>query len=281
MAKEDRGSCSPGKLYGLLGITTDATEAEITVAYKEAVKKYDKALNTTKDKDKRLLTQARQHFSEVSKAFYVLSNADRRQHYDNSNVIVEPTKRDKKAKPTDDYFVQYNENSVTIHIPAGSHEHWVDNIESHYNTSTNNKGRHGNQLTVPFFDHDTTKADPIGSVTLHVYQTSKILVQGSACFLWVLYTFEELKSQLSKCLDDEVGCEDIMCHKCDRPGPEDSGVIQCNNCQEWFHYSCTGLHEFFLRQLIKDEESEFTCAECIIKYPCENAGVHQGPEVHQ
>ncbi|CAH1266796.1 Hypp3577 [Branchiostoma lanceolatum] len=267
MAKEDRGSSSPGKLYRLLNITTDATEGEITAAYKEEVKKYDKTLTTT-TKDKEQQARADRYFSEVSKAFYVLSNTDRRQQYDNSNVIVEPAKRDKKAKPTSNYFVQHNENSVTVHIPAGSHKHWIETIESYYNASTVDKGKNGHQLAVPFYD--ATTADPIGSVTLHVYHTSKILVQGSACYLWTMFTFEELKTQLSKCHDKEVGCEDIICHKCERPGPEDNGVIQCNTCQEWFHYTCTGLHEFLLRQLIKDEDSVYICVECSIEFPIES-----------
>eukprot|EP00058_Branchiostoma_floridae_P018639 XP_002604128.1 hypothetical protein BRAFLDRAFT_71580 [Branchiostoma floridae] len=206
--------------------------------------------------------------SSVSKAFYVLSNTDRRQQYDSSNVIVEltkPTKQDKKTKPSNTYSIQHNTNCVTIYIPAGSYKQWVEAIESFYNTTTDYKEniRAHQLLSVPFYD--TTADDPIGSVTLHVYTTtSKILVQGTACFLWAMITFEELKNQLSK-RPDKVECEATICHKCERLGSEDSGVIQCNTCQEWFHYACTGLHEFLLRQLIKDEETEYVCIDCSIE----------------
>ncbi|KAI8484065.1 G-protein coupled receptor [Branchiostoma belcheri] len=294
MTTDDCATSPPGALYRLLGITNDAAEEEVITAYKEKVKTYEKTTRETKEK--RLLTAVRQKFSEVGKAFYVLSNKDRRHKYDESNVIEEPAKRDKKAKPNCEYFVQYNDNSVTVHIPLGSDKHWVESIEAHYDAPMENKGRNGYQLSVPF--HDSDQNEPVGMVTLHVYHTCKILVQGSACYLWVMYTFKELKNRrlpedrtcrlpedrTCRLTEDrtcrlpehrtfehstateepDVRCEDIVCNKCKRPGPEDEGVIQCNSCQKWLHYSCTNVHAFLLHELIKDEESEFVCNDCTL-----------------
>ncbi|KAI8488401.1 G-protein coupled receptor [Branchiostoma belcheri] len=252
---------APGELYRLLGTTTDATEEEIVHAYKEKVKIYEKTTNTAKDK--RLLNTARQQFGEVSKAFYTLSDKHRRELYDQTHQITEPATRDRKTKPNDEYFVQFNKESVTVHLPVGSSKQWVDAIETHYGTTTIDKGRNGHQLTVPFLESDSNEA--VGSVTLHVYQTCKILVQGSAYFLWTKYTFEHLKPLIQSLTvaGSDVRCEDTVCSECNRPGPEDEGVIQCNACHKWYHYGCTGLHESSLGELIQNEDSEYVCNVCV------------------
>eukprot|EP00058_Branchiostoma_floridae_P019626 XP_002605116.1 hypothetical protein BRAFLDRAFT_84213 [Branchiostoma floridae] len=263
MATDARETGAPGELYRLLETTTDATEEEIVHAYKAKVKNYEETTNTTKDK--RLLNTARQKFAEVSKAFYILSDKHRRELYDQSNRIVEPTKRDKKAKPNGEYFVQFNNGSANVYLPVGSVEQWVKAIEAHYGTSSVDKeSNNAHQLAVPFLAPDTNEA--VGSVTLHVYRTTcKILVQGSAYYLWTMYTFEQLKQLIHPPTivpDTEVRCEDTVCIKCNRPGPEDEGVMQCNVCYKWYHYACTDLHESSLCELIQNEDSEYVCIVC-------------------
>eukprot|EP00058_Branchiostoma_floridae_P019036 XP_002604525.1 hypothetical protein BRAFLDRAFT_122321 [Branchiostoma floridae] len=255
---------TPCELYQLLGSSADATKEEIISAYKDKVLTYEKTLHTTKDK--RLLSAARQSFTEVSKAFYILSDNDRRGIYDRSNVIVEPTKRDKKTAPNNEYFVQHNKGSVTIYIPTGTVKDWVDIIEAHYNMPTEYKEGNGHQLIgVPFRTPDTDEV--VGFVTLHVYHTGKILVQGSAFYLWTMYMFDHLKQQLSASLDTEVRCEDTVCNKCQHPGPEDDGVIQCDTCHKWYHYVCTGLQQNQLQELITNEDREYNCYACRADVP--------------
>ncbi|CAH1256488.1 Hypp1665 [Branchiostoma lanceolatum] len=273
-------SRTPGELYNLLGTSTDATQEDIINAYKEKVLSYEKTIKTSKDK--RRLGTERQKFAEVSNAFYILSNNERRDVYNKSNVIVEPAKRDKKAPRDNEYFVQHNEGSITIHIPVGSVKGWIETIEAHYDMSTEDKDKNGHQITVPF---RTPESDEIiGFVTLHVYQTCKILVQGSAFYLWTMYTYEHLKQQqqrpLTEITDTEIRCEDIICIKCERPGPEDIGVIQCDACRKWYHYGCTDLQQSQLEYLINNEEREYICCDCLSDALIDNTSSTDAPDLY-
>ena len=60
--------------YKVLGVSKDATEADITKAYRKLARKYHPDLNKTKE--------AEEKFKDISEAYDVLSNKDNRQKYD-------------------------------------------------------------------------------------------------------------------------------------------------------------------------------------------------------
>ncbi|CAH1242580.1 Hypp6854 [Branchiostoma lanceolatum] len=129
MATDTREAGAPGELYRLLETTTDATEEEIVKAYKEKVKIYEETSNASKDK--RPSNTVRKKFDE----------------------IVEPAKRDKKAKPNGEYFVQFNDGSVTVHLPVGSAKQWTEAIEAYY------EGANGRRWTFMYERGRDARAD--------------------------------------------------------------------------------------------------------------------------
>ncbi|MBW3081322.1 DnaJ C-terminal domain-containing protein [Bifidobacterium saguinibicoloris] len=60
--------------YKVLGVSKDATDADITKAYRKLARKYHPDLNKTKE--------AEEKFKDISEAYDVLSNKDQRQKYD-------------------------------------------------------------------------------------------------------------------------------------------------------------------------------------------------------
>ena len=60
--------------YKVLGVSKDASNAEITKAYRKLARKYHPDLNKTKEAEER--------FKEISEAYDVLSNKEQRQKYD-------------------------------------------------------------------------------------------------------------------------------------------------------------------------------------------------------
>lgn len=60
--------------YKVLGVSKDATSAEITKAYRKLARKYHPDLNKTKE--------AEEKFKDISEAYDVLNNADQRRKYD-------------------------------------------------------------------------------------------------------------------------------------------------------------------------------------------------------
>ena len=60
--------------YAILGVSKDASEADITKAYRKLARKYHPDLNKTKE--------AEEKFKDVSEAYDVLNNKETRQKYD-------------------------------------------------------------------------------------------------------------------------------------------------------------------------------------------------------
>ncbi len=73
-------------LYHVLGVSKDATEAEIKTAYRKLARKYHPDVN----KDSK---EAADKFKEISAAYDILGNKEKRQKYDNNEI-------DDEGKPT-------------------------------------------------------------------------------------------------------------------------------------------------------------------------------------
>ena len=73
-------------LYHVLGVSKDATEAEIKSAYRKLARKYHPDVN----KDSK---EAADKFKEISCAYDILGNKEKRQKYDNNEI-------DADGKPT-------------------------------------------------------------------------------------------------------------------------------------------------------------------------------------
>ena len=73
-------------LYHVLGVSKDATEAEIKSAYRKLARKYHPDVN----KDSK---EAADKFKEISCAYDILGNKEKRQKYDNNEI-------DAEGKPT-------------------------------------------------------------------------------------------------------------------------------------------------------------------------------------
>lgn len=73
-------------LYDILGVAKTATEAEIKSQYRKLARKYHPDLN----KDDK---SAAEKFKEISAAYDILGDKDKRQKYDNNEI-------DAEGKPT-------------------------------------------------------------------------------------------------------------------------------------------------------------------------------------
>ena len=74
--------------YKVLGVSKDATDAEITKAYRKLARKYHPDLNKTKE--------AEEKFKDISEAYDVLSKKEDRQKYD-CLLYTSPSPRDPKT----------------------------------------------------------------------------------------------------------------------------------------------------------------------------------------
>ncbi|MBS3787840.1 DnaJ domain-containing protein, partial [Candidatus Bipolaricaulota bacterium] len=67
----------PEDYYDILGVDEDASEDEIKKAYRKRAKKYHPDMNPDLDKE-----EAEEKFKEVTEAYEVLSDPDKRAQYD-------------------------------------------------------------------------------------------------------------------------------------------------------------------------------------------------------
>ncbi|KAI8520379.1 hypothetical protein Bbelb_001330 [Branchiostoma belcheri] len=224
-----------GDLYAYLGLTPTATRDEILDTYKKEVTIYEKASKNSRKTS--AFKEADAKYRSVSRAFSVLSDASRRQSYDNSHNIPEtPKVTRKELKRTAEYHVKENEQSITVFLPKNLAKSWLESCQEHHDTPATNGGKNGYQIKTSFVDVKTGLA--FGTVSVKVYEsTQKLLIQGSAYLLWFSEVFPVLKEKISNTAQhaptasDSVATEDSsdvlsLCPTCGQPMTSDV----CTTC---------------------------------------------------
>ncbi|KAI8509824.1 hypothetical protein Bbelb_122520 [Branchiostoma belcheri] len=184
-----------GDLYASLGLTPTASRDEILDAYKKEIIMYEEASKNSRKSS--AFKEADAKYRSVSRAFSVLSDASRRQSYDNSHTIPETPKATRQAlRRTAEYHVKENEQSITVFLPKNLAKSWLESCQEHHDTLATNGGKNGYQIKTSFVDVKTGLA--FGTVSVKVYEsTQKLLIQGSAYLLWFSEVFPVLKEKIS------------------------------------------------------------------------------------
>ncbi|XP_019632796.1 PREDICTED: uncharacterized protein LOC109476319 [Branchiostoma belcheri] len=224
------------ELYTTLGVLPTATHADIVDSYKKEVELYERACKLGKKSKK--YKEAEVRHREVSKAFVVLSDAPRRQLYDNSGAVTVPTKVTTKShKNSNGYSVNQNEQSITIFLPSNRATTWITTCEEHHSTKATDRGKNGRHIKTVYSDAHSKQT--VGSVSITVYvSTDKILVQGSAYLLWFLEEFPRLKEKVgavctSERINNSVQLSVSASEVSSTPAaPATDGPSSCPTCEQ-------------------------------------------------
>ncbi|CAH1250738.1 Hypp8905 [Branchiostoma lanceolatum] len=186
------------ELYSLLGLPSTATHAEVVEAYKREIVLYEEASKLSKKSS--VYKEAYSRHREVSKAFFVLSDASNSQEYNDSGVTHNSPKRAKKSRrQRRDYCVKHNAQSITVLLPQNltksAAKSWLTTCEDYYDTKATDGGTNGLQINTTY--SDATSNIPAGTVTIKVYESGqKLLIQGSAYLLWFSEMFPVLRKKV-------------------------------------------------------------------------------------
>ncbi|XP_035686832.1 hemicentin-1-like [Branchiostoma floridae] len=103
----------PEKLYSALGVPPTATHDEIVAAYTTELLLYEEACKLSRTDN--VFKKAHVKHKEVRKAFTVLSDASRRQQYNDSHTIPGAPRFSKKSlKQPRNYCIQHNAQRMTL-----------------------------------------------------------------------------------------------------------------------------------------------------------------------
>ncbi|XP_066273382.1 uncharacterized protein [Branchiostoma lanceolatum] len=183
-------------LYAFLGLTPTASREEILDTYKKEIILYEEAAK--KSHKTSAFKEADTRYKSVRKAFFVLSDATRRQLYDGNNILPKAPKINKKfLKHATGYNVQENAQSITVFLPPNLAKSWLELCQEHHDTQAIDGGKNGKHVKTTFVDVKTGQS--FGTVTIKVFEsTNKLLIQGSAYQLWFSEVFPILKEKIGR-----------------------------------------------------------------------------------
>ncbi|KAI8496764.1 hypothetical protein Bbelb_254190 [Branchiostoma belcheri] len=280
----DSGS-DPEDLYSVLGVPTAASHAEIVDAYKREVLQFEEVSKLGKKNS--VFKEAEKKHKEVSKAFFVLSDASHRQSYNDSGVFPDSPKPTRRSRQQGrDYFVKHNEQSITIFLPQNLAKLWLTTCEDLYDTKATDGGKNGHQIKTTY--SDAKSSDPVGTVSIKVYETTqKMLIQGSAYLLWFSEVFPLLRKKINPTSvravvpfenlssgdtsEPESVANPSICQSCDQPlssdvcplcntVPKDVLGVNSNALSSHNHESQTDYHSIRFNAQVQDSVNKLeTC----------------------
>ncbi|KAI8514438.1 hypothetical protein Bbelb_070290 [Branchiostoma belcheri] len=253
-----------GTVRHLLLLTASASADEVYEAYSAFVQEYTKEQEYVK---KLSLAERKtyQHkisgkqFTEVSAAF-LSSMEDHRNKIPNCKI---PNKISNS--------VTHNVCSLTIQIPENTLSSWKSVCASYYGVQGKDRGTNGMQFSATFTDSVHQIERELGSIHITVYNTCKILIQGSCYVLWLCSHYDHLQDlvladvaekQPNK-IDSSKTNQVTKCAVCLKNEKDGDEFVGCNDCLSWTHFECTGLNEE-MKFKLKNTDEMFHCINCTI-----------------
>ncbi|KAI8513642.1 hypothetical protein Bbelb_079660 [Branchiostoma belcheri] len=215
-------------------------------------------------------TKSGEQFKEVSAAFL--------SHFE--------THRGKSTNPLhglEHYSVKHNTSCLTVHIPSESIASWKSVCEAYYGVKGTDRGVNGVQFSTTFTDDDMRLGTELGSLHITIFDTSKLLIQGTSYVLWLVSQYSILQGMVlsdiaerypgnppsapSTCEQTADGlyvmCEEsiTVCVVCNKQEDDGDEFVGCSDCTSWTHFDCTGLDES-TKSVLRNTEEKYFCINC-------------------
>ncbi|CAH1253656.1 EFCAB8 [Branchiostoma lanceolatum] len=246
------------RIYELLQLPESATFSDVHGSYAAYLQEYTKEREVSKklnhaQRNTFKYKKSGEELKEVSAAFlshfesYMDSTSDR---LHNSGC----------------YSVTHNISCITVNVPKGSISSWKAVCESYYGVAGNDMGEHGVKYSTTFSDADTRLGTELGSLHITVYETSKLLVQGTSYLLWFVSHYNILQGMVLSDMaesfsDDQTPEEETICAVCNKREVEGDEFVECSNCLSWTHFNCTGLDDA-TKSSLRNPDEKYHCINC-------------------
>ncbi|KAI8517758.1 hypothetical protein Bbelb_037750 [Branchiostoma belcheri] len=176
------------RIHELLQLPESATFSEVYGSYASFIQEYTKEREAAKklkpaERKTFIFEKSGEEFKEVSSAF--LSHFE--SHADKTTDCLRSPER---------YSVTHNTSCITVHIPKVTVSSWKTVCESYYGVAGKDRGVNGVQYSTTFSDTDTRLGTELGSLSVTIYDTNKLLVQGTSYLLWIVSHYNILQGMV-------------------------------------------------------------------------------------
>ncbi|KAI8502249.1 hypothetical protein Bbelb_198370 [Branchiostoma belcheri] len=182
------------RIYELFQLPESSTFEEVHAAYVTFIQEYVREREIAK---KLPLLERRTHkfvksgelFKEVSAAFL-------------SHLESSRTESTDPLYGLEHYTVKHNSSCLTVHIPTESIASWKAVCGAYYGVEGTDRGVNGVQFSTTFTDDHTHLCTELGSLHITVYDTSKLLIQGTCYILWLVSHYKILQGMVLSDITD-------------------------------------------------------------------------------